>query len=115
MRLEERISHLENTLGTLMTLYESGIQDEDLIQLIRLQLTTQKEEDKENINLELFLYFDKHCRELDLVDLQGNVNIQFTNCTAGTLIDTFLEKIIISFLFKRFSEKIKLIKDGQQS
>lgn len=113
MRLEERINHLENTLGTLMTLYDSGIQDEDLIQLIRLQLTTQKEEDKENVNLELFLYFDKNCRELKLEDL--DIKIDFINCNSGTFIDTLLERIIISFLFKRFSEKIKLIKNGQQS
>lgn len=110
MRLEERFNHLESTLSTLMTLFDNGMTDDDLIGLIVLQIRLQKEEDnQENINLELFLYFDKHCRAMELKDL--DIKIDFKNCNSGTFIDTLLERIIISFLFKRFSEKLKLLKN----
>lgn len=113
MRLEERFNLFESNLGALLALDEFQ-KDEDLVDYIKLQIRMQKEEvDRENINLELFLYFDKYCRAMELKDL--DIKIDFKNCNSGTFIDTLLERIIISFLFKRFSEKIQLIKDGQQS
>ena len=115
MRLEERFNHLERSLGALMTTFDGGMTDQDLIDLIKLQIRIQKEEvNKENINPELFLYFDKNCRKMKLDDLQ-DTNIEFENCNSGEFIDTLLERIIISFLFKHFSEKIKQLKNESDS
>lgn len=108
MRLEERMNGFESTLGALLAIDELET-EEQLTEYIKLQLRLQKENDKENSNLELFLYFDKYCRNIDLEDV--NIKLDFVNCNAGIFIDELLERIIISFLFKQFSIKLKQIKN----